>query len=294
MQKREKGIVLLLCPVQLFIKGLLDTVLFPNGRTANKAIKSSPFPNAICVLYRTVTKQPSFSCNARIIAQRIPLVKRELIPARGHALTIPVGPKTEGNRFPKISQYSKVRIQTLKPACCATAQSGGKRRHVRRFFSELADLSRHFSKDKREHYFYFSKSALLTCASAPSAFAASVPEDNAAPYSDYADYEYETRGPLLINGHLHSRMGYETAYYDIYLTAPDAVGVQINDMPIATTNSVCMSGSAEEIFPTGRFGNVTFKITVYYSDRAPYTTYETFNLDSYFCIREHPRTDRCY
>ena len=136
--------------------------------------------------------------------------------------------------------------------------------------------------------------ALLTCATAP-AFAASTSEDSAVVYSDN-DYEYETRGPLLINGHLHTRMGYETAYYDFFITAPDAVGIQINDMPIATTNEVVAYGSAEEIRDSTYldFGTITLKITVYYEDGTTYTAYESFVLTDYYCGREHAFTDRCY
>lgn len=137
--------------------------------------------------------------------------------------------------------------------------------------------------------------ALLTCATAP-AFAASTSEDNAvSTLNDYgAPYEYETRGPLLINGHLFARMGYETANYHIYISDPDAVGIRINDMPIATTNEVVVYGTAQEIGLTGDFGDITVKITVFYEDRAPYTAYETFDLNSYYCGRDHALTDRCH
>ena len=138
--------------------------------------------------------------------------------------------------------------------------------------------------------------ALLTCATAP-AFAASTSEDSLIPpvsNNDESLYEYETRGPLLINGHLFARMGYETANYHIYISDPDAVGIRINDMPIATTNEVVVYGTAQEIGLTGDFGDVTVKITVFYEDRAPYTTYETFDLNSYYCGRDHALTDRCH
>lgn len=135
--------------------------------------------------------------------------------------------------------------------------------------------------------------ALLTCATAP-AFAASTSGDSAVVYADN-DYQYEYRGPLTIEGHLAARIGYSVAAYHFYIYAPsDAVGIQINDMPIATTNAIMVNGGAE-FHPDGTsFGDVTFKITVYYSDRAPYTTYETFDLDSYWCGVEHPLSDHCY
>lgn len=134
--------------------------------------------------------------------------------------------------------------------------------------------------------------ALLTCATAP-VFAASTSEDNAVVHSEN-EYEYETRGPLLINGHLFARMGYETANYHIYISDPDAVGIRINDMPIATTNEVVVYGTAQEIDLSGDFGEITVKITVFYEDRAPYTAYETFDLNSYYCGRDHALTDRCH
>lgn len=132
--------------------------------------------------------------------------------------------------------------------------------------------------------------ALLTCA------VTSVSAASAQTNTPSQGSSTEIRGILTIDGHLFARIGYSYANYHFDITAPsDAVGIQINDMPIATTNALTVQGSAHEVTPgTGDFGDITIKITVFFTDRAPYITYETFDLNSFYCGASHPLGADCH
>ncbi len=132
--------------------------------------------------------------------------------------------------------------------------------------------------------------ALLTCA-VTSVSAASVQTDTLSQGSSTV-----IRGILTVDGHLNARLGYDVASYHFDITAPaDAVGIQINDMPIATTNALTVSGTANEVTTgTGDFGDITIKITVFFTDKAPYIAYETFHLSDFYCGASHPIGPNCY
>lgn len=100
-------------------------------------------------------------------------------------------------------------------------------------------------------------------------------------------------GPLTIESHLKARMGYPLAYYSVYLFAPaEVVGIQINDMDILAGNSVMLSGEVREITQgTGRFENITVKVTLYYADKDPYISYETIDVN-HWCGTTH-FNERC-
>lgn len=101
-------------------------------------------------------------------------------------------------------------------------------------------------------------------------------------------------GPLTIESHLKARLGYSKAFYSIYLYAPDdVVGIRINDMDILNGNSVMLSGEVQEVEQgTGRFQDVTVKVTLYYEDRAPYISYETIDVN-HWCGVMHTMSEHC-
>lgn len=137
--------------------------------------------------------------------------------------------------------------------------------------------------------------ALMTGAVGASAVEATpVPEASVQQVYSYSNTEY--RGPLTFESHFQSRGGYPVAYYSIYLYAPsDVVGIRINDMDIMTGNSVKLSGSVgKDTVNSAFFEKVTFKIALYYDDKAPYITYETIDVQNYRCgMGNHMNPEHC-
>lgn len=101
-------------------------------------------------------------------------------------------------------------------------------------------------------------------------------------------------GPLTIEAHLLSRLGYPRAYYTVIIYAPsDVVGIRINDMDVLEGNAVQLEGAVSEVESgTGDFGSITVKVTLYYSDGSTYMSYETINV-SHRCGVTHSIGDNC-
>lgn len=130
--------------------------------------------------------------------------------------------------------------------------------------------------------------AMMTGAASATASAAEKTAPAAALQQDSSSYSnLYYRGPLTFETHLQARMGYSTAYYTVYLYAPyNVVGISINDMPIASGNSLSLSGSVKQVVGSS-YEDITVKVTLYYEDGSTYSSYETVDVSSTWCPFNH-------